>query len=757
MFGSGKAKIIKKYSRAKKIVLFLAVAFFCVLVIKSTENKEELCDRLCREGDTYFALKEYEMALDIWKRALSLNPESTTIYRKIGMAHQHLSDFNLAQDAFKKLTTLTPDSWDSWIDLAKLCILTGKMAESKDCLELLRNKAPDRPEIHTLQGDIMVIEQKYEEAELAYNRALAISPQNESALIKLAACYVVQGKNSKAEKIYRIVAEKGPESVEMMIQMGNYWKLRGENEKAERFFVNAAEMDPDDMGIQRMLVEFYYDQQYYEKAYYIVSGMVERMPENFSINKLFIEILLGQNQLSEARQLIISFLKEHEKDLGLHMLKGKLHMLSMEYSNSVGEFSYVVASEPNLFVAQYLLGLSYLCKGKNHLAGRNLMKALMLENYFSEADLLLADYYYKNGEMDLCLKHAERVVIREPENLRAYLILGNVMLSRQKYSKAMSRFSRANSLDPKEISSLYFMGLTAELSGQIEKANSIYRSLLSQHPQLADVAMQYAHLLITTGKIGDAKDFFKRIVEIVPTNEYTHHVLGVVYLSADELAPAKLHFYKSIELNPKLVSSYMRLTDIHKREQNPDMEIKELKKCINAAPSFVEAYIKLAYRYMQDGALDESISIINDGMIKNPESPELTNNLACLLLEQGTDVNRALELAQSAYEQLPKDPAVADTMGWAYLKSNLLEWAELYLKESLSGNPNNPLVHFHLGILFEIKGDKVSAIECLSRALALNLAPPFTEEAKNRLRQIRKEIFSPQTGVRAAEKNNHPN
>jgi Flp pilus assembly protein TadD len=116
----------------------------------------------------------------------------------------------------------------------------------------------------------------------------------------------------------------------------------------------------------------------------------------------------------------------------------------------------------------------------------------------------------------------------------------------------------------------------------------------------------------------------------------------------------------------------------------------------------------------------------------------LANNLAWLLLEQNTDVDKALELAQSAYKRLPEDPCVADTLGWAYYKKGRLEWAEIYLKEAVSKNPNNPLANFHLGMLSFLKEDKATTVDILKRALALHLENPYQQEAKQIVQELQK-------------------
>ncbi len=64
------------------------------------------------------------------------------------------------------------------------------------------------------------------------------------------------------------------------------------------------------------------------------------------------------------------------------------------------------------------------------------------------------------------------------------------------------------------------------------------------------------------------------------------------------------------------------------------------------------------------------------------KDPYAYNNLACLLAEEN-DFKTALKYAKIAYNLLPEDKAILDTIGWVYFKLNNIKEAEKYL--SLAG------------------------------------------------------------------------
>jgi tetratricopeptide (TPR) repeat protein len=117
----------------------------------------------------------------------------------------------------------------------------------------------------------------------------------------------------------------------------------------------------------------------------------------------------------------------------------------------------------------------------------------------------------------------------------------------------------------------------------------------------------------------------------------------------------------------------------------------------------------------------------------NQDQPEVKNNLAWLLVNSPSaseaDLDRALELAQSAKESLPNNPSVADTLGWVMLKKKVCSAATSLFHEAIAAYPEaHPLrgtVRFHLAHSYECDGEVDRAISELTRAL--EEVPSFAE------------------------------
>jgi len=96
------------------------------------------------------------------------------------------------------------------------------------------------------------------------------------------------------------------------------------------------------------------------------------------------------------------------------------------------------------------------------------------------------------------------------------------------------------------------------------------------------------------------------------------------------------------------------------------------------------------------------------------------NNLAWLYAANGTNLDLALQLAQTAARNAPEQPVVNDTLGWVYYKKNLTTLAIRPLEFSVGKAPGNPVFRYHLGLAYARLGDRDRARKALAEAIALN-------------------------------------
>jgi Flp pilus assembly protein TadD len=148
------------------------------------------------------------------------------------------------------------------------------------------------------------------------------------------------------------------------------------------------------------------------------------------------------------------------------------------------------------------------------------------------------------------------------------------------------------------------------------------------------------------------------------------------------------------------------------------------------------AHTMLGLLYHAQGKLTDAIAHYEKAYEVDPSSATASNNLAWILAENDKDLDRAQQLAQAAKAQLPNDPTINDTLGWVYVKRDMLQLATNQLEEAVRLAPDNPLMSYHLGVAYAKAGDDARARKALEKTLALDRNFRLADDAKKVLAKL---------------------
>ncbi|MGD9537576.1 MAG: tetratricopeptide repeat protein [Alphaproteobacteria bacterium] len=118
-----------------------------------------------------------------------------------------------------------------------------------------------------------------------------------------------------------------------------------------------------------------------------------------------------------------------------------------------------------------------------------------------------------------------------------------------------------------------------------------------------------------------------------------------------------------------------------------------------------------------------------------PDQPLVLNYLGYSWVEQGTNLDRALQMIERAVELRPNDPYIIDSLGWALYQLGDYEGAVRNLEKSVELLSNDPIINDHLGDAYWQAGRKAEARFQWERSLALG--PDEELAAKVRLKLSR--------------------
>ncbi|MFO7754297.1 MAG: tetratricopeptide repeat protein, partial [Desulfobacteraceae bacterium] len=198
---------------------------------------------------------------------------------------------------------------------------------------------------------------------------------------------------------------------------------------------------------------------------------------------------------------------------------------------------------------------------------------------------------------------------------------------------------------------------------------------------------------------------------------------GEIMFRHGKIEKALQHFKNARSLNPELLKPVLYSAEIFRSRENLEAAEQAYRKAVDIDSDNVDAMMGLGYINDIKGNTERAEQFYSRILDIDPFHAPASNNLAFILAEKETNLDRALKLARFARQKRPEDPNVLDTLGWVYYKKGSFGTAVSELEESLKINPDNPLARYHLGMCLYRSGKYEDARKQLKRAL--NIDPDF--------------------------------
>jgi tetratricopeptide (TPR) repeat protein len=130
-----------------------------------------------------------------------------------------------------------------------------------------------------------------------------------------------------------------------------------------------------------------------------------------------------------------------------------------------------------------------------------------------------------------------------------------------------------------------------------------------------------------------------------------------------------------------------------------------------------------------------------------PDNPQVLNYLGYSWIDQGININAAMEMIVKAAEQRPSDGYIIDSLGWAFYQIGQYEEAVIKLEKAVELTSDSIIID-HLGDALFYSGRKIEAVFQWKRALEFEPS----EEMINKIKEKIKGTIIPKAGINAASK-----
>jgi tetratricopeptide (TPR) repeat protein len=462
-------------------------------------------------------------------------------------------------------------------------IQQGKLDEAEQRLHGYLVKLPHSPKANDLLGIVYLRQERYKQAEQAFQQAVTGAPALLEPRLDLGDAYLAEGKPDLALAAYREASKLAPHDVRPNIALAKLYLAAGEFAKSIEAAGNiptqkrTAELLPtlaaDYFGLgqpEKASVEIQGMLQISEKEPDLVPELVEfflahkdfksaqqllllAQPKQPVTDRLLVDSALtdaGLGQLDEAQKKLESVLARTPESLGALVAAGKVASQQLDWGAAVEAFSRAAQIAPKRPDILYGLASAQLYANQLEAARHNAEELHALEPDDLRSTYLLALAVFGLKDWESAKSYAEQVLAAHPDDREMNLILADIAFNNEhNFQAARKHVDICLKQNPKDPGALYYLGIIQKLGGDVGGAIQSLSLSVSGNPTNGDAQAALGSLCLQTGDLTCAVSALKQAVLLVPQEAQNHYQLGLAYSRSNlaDKAKEELQIYEQMK------------------------------------------------------------------------------------------------------------------------------------------------------------------------------------------------------------------
>jgi tetratricopeptide (TPR) repeat protein len=588
---------------------------------------------------------------------------------------------------------------------------------------------------------------RLDDGEAALTKAIeaANDEQKVAAYAQLANFFYTTGREDQSVATLKRGIEQSTDKVNLIYILARLERARGHTEEADALVEQATREKPDDPNVFLFLANYRAGNgdrvgalEAAEKAVSLDPGRADSQ-----LRKAEIVVEMGyrgerEGGVEEGQKIVAEILQREPSNAAALFVDAKVKVTRNELVDAVTALKAALDARPDWAEAHYLLGATFAAQKQYSEARSELARALDLDPGLADANQVLAQVHDRLGEHEYAIEVGRRFLKQHPDDVKLHLLVAQNLVQLAKLDDALAELS-AIPEDQRSPEIEYALGRIYLGKGQEKTAREHLLLANEQLPNQPDVLENLLELdrrekaeaasSKDAARIAKAQEgleaSLQRIqaaVEANPNDSRLIQLGGVVAVIENRLEDAEAAFRKAFELNPKDRSAVERLARFYAATNRTPQTIEVYEQAIQARPDDAQFHHYLGMLYELRGNSEQAIDRYESAIRIDPNLAEAKNNLAYILADKGTNLDRALDLAQDAKTLLPNNPSVSDTLGWVLFKRKVPGAAISYLKEAEAATSERDAslgqVRYHLAVAYEANGDKQEAVAAVDRSLS---------------------------------------
>jgi len=394
----------------------------------------------------------------------------------------------------------------------------GKISLAKRAIKLGLSQHPSSVNLRLFQVEILVIENKFSEADDILDMLHDLEPNNEEIYIQKANVLSKQDEHEKAIEILLIaidVSSTPAEDSDLYALIGMEYLFLDQFENAVIYFKKCLETDPSDYSALHNIVYCYDFLDLNEDAIAYLNNFLDSNP--------YCEV-------------------------AWHQL-GRQYFAIKDYAKANAAFDFAIISD-DTFVGAYIEKGKVLEKLKHYEeAIENYKITLALDEPTSFALLRIGHCYEKLGKEDMALQFFKKTVEEDALLDKGWIAITRFYMKRLNYPQALHYINKAVNIDGENVLYWKLFATINKRLNFLEEAEIGYKRTLELGNYELDTWLDRSDILIALGEYDAAIYNLLQAAEFYPENSEIEYRLSGLYFTTHQIEEGRFHLKNALRLN----------------------------------------------------------------------------------------------------------------------------------------------------------------------------------------------------------------
>jgi tetratricopeptide (TPR) repeat protein len=420
-----------------------------------------------RLGEQLYKIGLYDRAAEALERAVKLDPGHVAVetHEALGDTYRMLRNHEKALEAYKRALGLRPESAGLFLKLGSLYSESGRLPEAIEAYRQALRFAPTGDTAHQAQASIGYIykgQGRFADAAKAFEEVLRAYPNDYFTRYSLSETYLELGDMSSAleqHKILKDLKSNYADDLHIMI------------------YQHAVRQNPDDPDAHFNLGNAYYSAERYADAIDPYKQAVRLKPD---LELAYSRLGYAYTQLRQYEPAIQAFeaaIRLNPREHIDRVNAGLAYFYIGKSSQAIAHLKEATRLKPDSADAHNNLGYVLRSTGADREAILSLKQAIRLNPDHEPAHYNLGVAYQNLGEYKEAVEALRQAARLKPSNPDSHFQLGQVYAHLGRYQEAVEAFKEAIALKPYFIDARFQLGSAYFRMGHHEAALKEYDDL----------------------------------------------------------------------------------------------------------------------------------------------------------------------------------------------------------------------------------------------------------------------------------------